>query len=409
MNLALFISRRTARATSSTQSVIMRIATAAVAASAAVSLITLAIVFGFKEEIQSVVRGTMSEVIVTDLRTLNATQSRPVEATPELTELIASAHGVKGINAYTMRGCVIRSSHQSMGILLKGIDSTERLEWFASQLEEGATPAIDGTRKKEIMIPRTTAKSLAVEVGDRIEIMLLDGERPQRDVMKVCGIYSSIGDEAMAAAITDIRNLQKINGWSDTTVSGFEIALHDGADADLVADQINTRLWEDYEGEANLSAIAAKELYAPIFAWLGTHDINAAVVICIMFAVALFNMITALLILVFERTRTIGILKSLGMDNRTIRRIFLYQAARLTAQGLLIGNAIGLGIVALQHYTGLVRLDASAYFVSEVPMRLTAVDVVGLNIGFTAAILLMVFVATAITARIKPSEAVKYE
>lgn len=409
MNLALFISRRTANATTSTQSVIIRIATAAVAASAAVSLVTLAIVFGFKEEIRKVVKGTMSEVIVTDLRSLSATQPYPVEATPELTDLIASAHGIESIDAYAMRGCVIRSSHQSMGIALKGIGSAERLEWFASQLEEGAIPSIDGERKKEVLIPRTTAKRLAVGVGDRIEIMLLDGERPQRDVMKVCGIYSAIGDEAMAAAVTDLRNLQKINGWCGATVSGFEISLLDGADAETVADHINTRLWEDYEGDANLSAIAAKELYAPIFAWLGTHDINAAVVICIMFAVALFNMITALLILVFERTRTIGILKSLGMDNRTIRRIFLYQAARLTVRGLLVGNAIGLGLVALQHYTGIFRLDASAYFVSKVPTSLTVGDIAWLNIGFATTILLLVFVATAITARIKPSEAVKYE
>ena len=158
-----------------------------------------------------------------------------------------------------------------------------------------------------------------------------------------------------------------------------------------------------------MTAIEARELYDYIFSWLDTHDVNAAVIGVIMFIVTLFNMVTALLILVLERTRMVGILKSLGMSTAAVRRIFLYRAAIIIGKGLLIGNAVGLVLIALQHTTAVVKLDRTAYYVSSVPVTFDGWGIATVNSLFAAAILLLLYAATAIVARISPAEAVKYE
>ena len=387
----------------------MRIATLAVAVSSAVSIITLAVVFGFRTEVGRAIKGSVADVVVTDLRSLNTAQAYPIAQSQRLTDLIPPTEGVEGIATYIMQGCVLRSAQQSSGVVVKGLSSAERLEWFESRLCEGALPNTEGNRKKELLVPQSLATKAAIKPGDKVEILLLEGKQPVRDLFKVCGTYASTGDDSTAPIITDIRNLQKLNGWSNDTISGIEITLAEGASVAETTERINRLLWEVYDGEENLSAVATEELYAALFAWLGTHDVNAAVIVSIMLIVALFNMITTMLILVLERTRTIGILKALGMSNRQVRYIFLYQAARLTLRGLLLGNIIGVGLVALQHYTGLFTLDPAAYFVSAVPVSLGIGDLLLLDAGSAVVILILLFGATAITSRISPAVAVKYE
>ena len=387
----------------------MRIATLAVAVSSAVSIITLAVVFGFRTEVGRAIKGSVADVIVTDLRSLNTAQAYPIAQSQRLTDLISPTEGVEGIATYIMQGCVLRSAQQSSGVVVKGLSSAERLEWFESRLCEGALPNTEGNRKKELLVPQSLATKAAIKPGDKVEILLLEGKQPVRDLFKVCGTYASTGDDSTAPIITDIRNLQKLNGWSNDTISGIEITLAEGASAAETTERINRLLWEVYDGEENLSAVATEEVYAALFAWLGTHDVNATVIVSIMLIVALFNMITTMLILVLERTRTIGILKALGMSNRQVRYIFLYQAARLTLRGLLLGNIIGVGLVALQHYTGLFTLDPAAYFVSAVPVSLGIGDLLLLDAGSAVVILILLFGATAITSRISPAVAVKYE
>ena len=218
-----------------------------------------------------------------------------------------------------------------------------------------------------------------------------------------------MGEMPVPIALTDIRNVQKKNGWQSGTLSGFEIRTSEGVDNYSLSEQINNSLFEDYTGDANLSSVSAEQLYSNIFTWLETHDINATVIITIMFIVALFNMITALLIMLFERTRMVGILKSLGMSNSSIRQIFLYQAARIITIGLIVGNAIAIVLILVQKYTGVIKLDSSAYFVSQVPVSIGVVEILIINTIFATAILALLFAVTAIVSQIKPSEAVKYE
>ena len=410
MNLPLFIANRTAKATTSTQSTMVRIATSAVAVSITVMLVTLAVVLGFKNEISTTISDLSSDITITDLSALYGAEVRPIKKSESLDKVLSLTEGITEVSGYAMRGGVVRSEDGAIGIVIKGIASFDSSSTIARAITSGTLPRTEKSRYKELLLPAKVATELNVEVGQRVEILTMGNNQiPGRDIFKVCGIYNAMGDTPITIALADIRNVQKLNGWASDTFSGFEIDVADELSVEQVAEQLNWNIFEHFEGTENLSAVAASELYANIFAWLQTHDINAVVIIIIMFIVALFNMVTALLILLFERTRMVGILKSLGMDNRSVRKIFLYQAARIVGKGVVIGNCVAIALIILQKYTGVIKLDASAYFVSAVPVNIGVVEILIINTIFAAAILSLLFVATAIVARIEPAESVKYE
>lgn len=410
MNTPLLIARKMAGDASPTQRVMTRIATSAVAVSICVMIITLAIVGGFKREMTRLVEATSAEITLTNPRTLDASFGAPVGEQEQLLALVTSVEGCTAAEPYALRGCVARSEHGVAAVMLKGVSAHYPSERFDGLIDEGSFPAIGEQRRKELLIARQTAEALGVKVGERVELLFMEEDQmPRRELFKVAGIYAMGGNEQAALAITDLRNVRKINGWTEEQFSGIEISTDKRQPTSNVVYEINRRLIYDYEGEQDVTAIEARELYDYIFSWLDTHDVNAAVIGVIMFIVTLFNMVTALLILVLERTRMVGILKSLGMSTAAVRRIFLYRAAIIIGKGLLIGNALGLALITLQHTTAVVKLDRTAYYVSSVPVAFDGWGIATVNTLFAAAILLLLYAATAIVARISPAEAVKYE
>ena len=410
MNLPLHIARRTARSATSTQSTMVRIATVAVAVSITVMLVTMAVVDGFRKQIRATISDMSADITVTDLSTIYGTQSKPIELRGSLDSIFNATKGIASIDHYAMRGCVARSKSDAVGVVIKGVTNIDPSSISAQRITEGRLPSFGEQRTRELLLPRQVAEQLSVGIGERVELLLIEGEQlPRREIFKVCGLYNTVGDMPTVIALADIRNVQKINGWNENTYSGFEIRTLEDYSPEEVAERINWDIFDHYDGMESISAIAASELYAHIFAWLDTHNINATVIIVIMFIVALFNMVTALLILLFERTRMVGILKSLGMSNRAVREIFLYQSARIVGIGMAVGNIVALTLIAVQKFTGVVKLDATAYYVTEVPVSTGIVDILAINTIFAAAILLLLFAATAIVSRIEPSEAVKYE
>ena len=410
MNLPLFIARRTARSAASTQSTMVRIATAAVAVSIAVMVVTVAIVAGFRKDIRAAISDISADILVTDLTTLYGAEVRQVKQNDSLRAMLDSVECIKRIEPYAMRGCIVRSKSGATGIVVKGESNFAHRTSISNAIIDGSLPRIEEQRYKELLLPESVAKSLCVGCNDRVELIVLtDGAIQRPEVFKVCGVYRVMGDLPTAIALTDIRNVQKINLWPSDTYSGFEIYTAEGTDNYTLSEMINGYLFESYEGSENLSSVSAEQIYSNIFAWLETHDINATVIVVIMFIVALFNMITALLILLFERTRMVGILKSLGMANGPIRQIFLYQAARIVGIGLAIGNGVALLLILIQKYSGVVKLDAAAYFVTQVPVSIGVAEILIINTIFATVLLALLFVVTAIVAKIRPSEAVKYE
>lgn len=398
------LARDIAQRGTQSQNAMVRIATAAVAVSIAVVVISLAVIFGFKEQIAHLVSGTVADVTISGL-----SEKYAINDSEALRTIITSTENVAQSERYAVRGCVIRGNASAAGIALKGIGEEANTALIAERLVSGNMPRFEEARRKEILLSQSIAEKIGASTDSRVELLLLEENEPRREVFKVCGIYrSALGETGAELALTDIRNVQKLNGWEPSQISGYACRLHNSELSVMTADIINLRLMREYEGEESIGAESSRDKHADIYGWLETHDINAAVITTIMLIVAIFNMVTAILILVLERTRMVGTLKSMGMQNRTIRQIFTYRAARIIVLGIAIGNILALALLWAQSHFHLVKLDEEGYFLSEIPVSLNAGWLLATNIGFVVIILAVTHLATAIVGRIKVADAIKY-
>ncbi len=415
VNLAFFIARRTARPLPGERPGVMeRIAVISVALSLAVMILSLAVMMGFKSEVTRKIAGFAAHVVLTDIRSVDALDSQPVRRSEQLENLIRSTEGFVSMTPYAARGGIVRTDEAVEGVLLKGVegDGYDR-RIFGEWLEEGSLPRIgDSIRTKDVLLSRNLARRLKLGVGDRVEMFFVEqDELPRRDRFKVAGIYSSGMDEMDdKLVLTDIRNVQRLSDRAADEITGYEILTRDLASADDFARRLDRALFDDETGVGdNLTATSVGSRYAHVFDWLNAHDINTAVIIGIMLAVAFFNMTSALLILVMERIRMIGLLKSFGMRNATLRGIFLYRAAFVALRGMLWGNGIGLALCLLQKHTGVFKLDAEGYLLSQVPIALEWEWLLLLNGGVLAAIVLLLLIPASIVSTVKPNEVIRYE
>ena len=414
MNLEFFIARRLDRPSDGGRpGVMVRIAVVAVAVSLAVMILALAVIMGFKREITRKVVGFMAHVEVADLRSLRSLESQPVRLGGELERIIRSVEGFSSLSPYAVRGAIVRTDAGMQGVMLKGVDGQYDWSFLADHLVEGALPRVgDSIRTKDVLIGRAVAGELALAVGDRVEMLFVEpGEAPRRDRFRVSGIYDS-GMEEMdrQVAMTDLRNIQRLSGWAPDEVSGYEVRIADFGRVEEFTRRLGRALlYSESEETRNVAALNVRERYPNIFDWLRAHDVNAAVIIIIMTVVALFNMTSALLILVLERTRMIGLLKAMGMTDRSLQRIFLYRALRIIGRGLVWGNLFGLGLLLVQRTFHLVRLDAAGYLLSEVPVAFGWGWWLALNLGVTAVILLLLTVPAYIVSYIRPDESIRYQ
>lgn len=414
MNLAFFIARRTARpAPGEKPGVMERIAVVSVALSVGVMILSLAVMMGFKREVTRKITGFAAHATLTDIRSVQALDSEPVRRSEQLEQMIRSTRGFVAMTPYAVRGGIVRTGDAVEGVVLKGVDGSYDWRTFGEWLVEGALPRVgDSVRTKEILLSRNLSQRLMLGVGDRVEMLFVQqGRMPRRDRFKVAGLYASGMDEMDNSVImTDLRNVQRLSDRSPGEITGYEIWTDDATASGDFARRLDRRLFLDESGVAdNLTVRSVEDLYPNIFDWLKAHDVNAAVIIVIMLVVAFFNMTSALLIIVMERARMIGLLKSLGMRNGPLRRIFLFRAAFIALRGMVWGNGIALALCLLQHWTGLVKLDAEGYLLSEVPIALEAGWWLPLNAGVLVAIVALLMIPASVVSMIKPNEAIRCE
>ena len=399
LNLEFFIARRTARTSPENRPGVMsRIAVVSVAVSVAVMLVALAVILGFKREVTARMVGFSAPVEVIDGAGIYAAESRPVAATARFEALLRAVDGVQRATPYAVKSGIVRTRDAMEGVALKGVDGSYDWSFFAGRLTEGRLPRVgDSLRTKELLLSARTARLLGVHAGDKVEMLF-----------KVSGLYSTGMEELERTALTDLRNVQRLSGWSSGEVSGYDLFLGDVRQADRLAEAVNDALLRsDLPETDGVVAVSVGERYPAVFDWLKAHDVNAAVVIAVMVAVAFFNMASALLILVLERTRMIGLLKAMGMENRRIRRIFLYRAAFIVGRGLLWGNLAAGLLCWFQARFHLLRLDPAGYMLSEVPVAVSAGWWLAVDVAAAGAILALLLVPAAFVARIRPDEAIK--
>lgn len=416
MSVEYMLAERTARSGRASRArIMMRMATVSTALGIAVMVVTLAVVSGFRHRIYGDLRGFAADVRVCDVRALRGGEGGAMAPSAGFSDRLRRCAGVAAVWPYAEAAGMAKSGDQVVGLNVKGVDGTCDLGWWRGRLVEGAMPSVGAAaRTKELLVSRTTAAALRLGVGDKVEMLFMDGGgSPRRDRFVVSGLYDTGFEELdRTTALTDIRNVQRIAAPDNDSISGYEIvAARSAAAADVAAAAEQAIEEAFYSGDESVGAAAAvilAERYPVVFDWLKTHDVNARVVLAVMMAVVLFNMVSAMLIMVLDRTGMIGALKAMGMRNGAVRRIFLYRAAMLFVRGAAWGNAVGLALVGLQAWLQPVRLDPSGYMLSELPVRVEVWWLAALNAGAVAVTVAVMALPSMIVARISPEESLKY-
>lgn len=393
--------------------IMVRIAMLSVAVGMAVMIVSLGVIFGFKREISDKLTGFGAHVQIVNMDGNSSYETVPISIDQPFLNQLKEVPYFSGIYPYAVKAGIIRGDEAMQGVVLKGVDATYDWSFFKNNITEGELPNIgDTVRTKDILISRALANMMHLTVGDPIEMLFIDiQETPRRDRFKVKGIYDTQFSELdKVMVITDIRNVQRLSNWNPTQVTGFEITTSSFSDLQGFTNDINDVVMSNpAAGDDHLRVFNIKERYPMIFDWLDAHNVNAGVIITIMLLVALFNMIAALLIILLERTQMIGILKAMGMGNRSLQKMFVIRSSFIILKGMFWGNITGVSICLLQHYTGLVTLDEAGYFLTTVPIFI--------NWGYWALLNLITFVfivallalPTMIISLILPEKSIRFE
>ena len=412
LNLEYFLARRIATQTGGRKNnVMVRIATLSVAIGIAVMIISLSVIFGFKREIAAKLSGFGSHVQIVNLDGNVSYETVPISKNQPFLSQIRSVRNFSGMYPYAVTIGIPRGERAMQGVVLKGVDSTYDWSFFRQNLVEGELPDVQsGVRTKDIAVSRSLADLLEVSVGDPLEMLFIQ-DPPRRDLFRVAGIYDTQFDELdKVMVLTDIRNVQRLNGWDSTQITGFEITTTDFPRLEKFTDAVDELVFDTPPAEGNtLRVINVRERYPMIFDWLDAHNVNAGVIITVMLIVALFNMIAALLIILLERTSMIGVLKALGMGNRSLQKMFVIRSSFIILKGMFWGNLFGVGLCLLQHCTGLVRLDQAGYFLTTVPIFIDWGWWALLNLITFAFIVSLLALPTMIISLILPEKSIRFE
>lgn len=411
MNYEFFIAKRIIGSKaykSSVSAPIIKIGIVAIAIGMVVMLIAIATGFGLQQKIRDKVVAFNGHVTITNFDSNASDESEiPIQKQQDFYPEFKNIAGVKHIQAVATKFGVVRTATDFEGIVLKGVGLDYDWTYFKEYLIKGRLPDYSGEMNNEVLISEYLANRLQFEVGDSFQTVFKKeniDQMPWLRAFDIVGIYNSGFKELDEKfVISDIRHVQRLNKWSENQIGNFEVFIDD-------FEQIKIKGIEIYENiPSDLDAVTVEEKYVSIFEWIGVFDKNTYGIIGIMILVAGINMITALLALILERTQMIGILKSLGSNNWSIRKIFLYNATYLIGLGLFWGNLIGLGLLLTQKYFGVIPLNSAVYYVSEVPVYLSLSYVLILNLGTFIMCLLMLLIPSIIITKISPVRAMRFD
>jgi lipoprotein-releasing system permease protein len=413
MNLPYFIAQRLIKGRSEGTSFsrpINVIAIIGIALGLAVMILAVSTLTGFKRAIREKVVGFGANIQITHFDSNLSYETVPVSDTQSFIPKIKEIPGITHLQVFATKAGIIKTDEEIQGVVLKGIGSDYDWSYFKSNMVDGEVFNVnDSARTDRVIISKKISGMLGLKTGDSF-VMHFVQDPPRMRKFTISGIYeTSLEEFDKIYVFCDIGHIRKLNGWSDDMVSGFEIFTDDFDNLDAmtlaVRDAIGYRLVEE---ETKFKVTNIRMKYPQIFDWLNFQDINVIIIIILMLVVAGFNMVSGLLILILEKTNMIGVLKAMGSDDRTIRRVFLYQAAYLIGKGLLWGNITAIGLSYLQLKTGIMTLDPSSYYIKTVPVNLELSHILLLNAGTMAAIIIMLLVPSQLISRITPVKAIKY-
>ncbi len=386
------------------------IAWISVCLSVAIMIIAIAVVAGFKAEIRARATGFMGSVMLIQPGQSPLNEQYPFSENLSYRERLQAEPGITGVSGVAWRSGLIKTDENIDGLYFKGVDSLYDFSFFANCLVDGSLPDYHGRISNDVLLSRTTASKLGFKVGDDVVVYFI-GEEVKVRKFKLCGLYDAGLEEIdTKMAVADRRHVQRLNGWSADEVSSIEIRIAPEASIDYMNDRVEELIFTSMqEDDKPLFVTNVKKLYGHLFDWLSLLDLNVLMILLLMVVVAGFNMISAILIILFEKISTIGLLKALGMTSREVTKVFLLRAGALVAKGMLWGNIVGIGLCLIQKYTRIIKLDPANYFVSAVPIHLSIGSILLLNI--VAAILMMAIISLSarFISRVSPDRTMRVE
>lgn len=379
------------------------IATYSIALGVLVMIMAVCILRGFQSEIRSKVVGFGSHLVVSSYSMGNLNEEEPISTSRPEVQRIASTPGVKHVGFFASKGGMIKTADQIHGIILKGVDANYDSTFFASHMVQGHLMQLSDTAtSNQVVISDAVARKLNIALGDKLRTYFWQGETYRARAFEVCGIYrTDLTDFDEHYILGDLRQVQKLSNWDSTQVQGYEVLVQDFRQINSIADQVLNQLSYDLTLETIVQQNPA------LFSWLDLLDSNIVLIILIMTLVCTVSIISALLIMIFEKTSTIGILKTLGATSGGIRRIFLIKSASIISRGILLGNAVALLLCWIQSHFHLIRLDSASYSMDYVPIQLSPAIFLLISLGTLAVCLLALLLPTSYISRIHPAKTIQ--
>ncbi len=424
MNLPLFIARRLAFSEKNNiSSTIIKIAIGAVSVSVAAMIIAVFMIKGFQDGISNKMFGFWGHIDILSYESSDHITSFPIRDYEKYRNDISEIEkinyldyedglehktqgGVNSIHKYILYPSILKTKESYEGIVLKGIGSDYNPEYLERYIEKGDMLSLDSDSIiNEIIISQYTSNRLKLDVGDKVIANFISENDQKRKALRVKGIYSlGISEYERKLSFVNIKLLQNVLNWRDDEIGGLEVYIENIEDLEAINEYIHVELLP-----ADIRSATIKDKFRGIFGWLDILNVNKRVILILMTLVSIINMITALLILILEKTNMIGILKSLGATNWNIRKIFLYSGAYIVAFGLLIGNALGVGISLIQKYFGVIKLDEASYYFSEAPVYFDIWSLLLINVGTMVITVIFLVVPSYLVSVIDPVKAIRFK
>ena len=390
----------------------IHIATAGVAIGLAVMIISVCVVLGFKHTIRDKVIGFGSHIQVADFLTLQQMEQYPIVIDDSMIDVLKHIPDVAHVQRFAMKEGILKTDSDFLGVAFKGVGPEFDSTFIHNNMVEGSIPHFsDSVSHNQILVSQLMADKLHLKSGQRIFAYFFDNNGVRTRRFTIAGIYqTNLKKYDETIVFTDLYTAVKLNGWESDQASGAELSVNNFDNLDMVESRVISKVkgTVDHYGETYSSA-TIKELNPQIFQWLDLMDLNVWIILALMLVVAGVTMISGLLIIILERTSMIGILKALGARNKTIRHTFMWFAVFIIGKGMLIGNILSLGLLALQQAFGIIKLDAQTYYVSTVPVEINALYIVALNVATLLISVFMLVAPSYLISHIHPAKSMRYE
>ena len=410
MNFEKFVAKRLHTESNLQHSIskpILKMAVAAVSLSITVMILAIATGKGLQEKISAKVTGFTSDIQVTVLDLNQSLELSPISPDSTVIMSLYEIEGVEHVQTQISKNALIKTDTEFEGIVVKGVDNNFDWSFINTHLTQGQLPKYNSYEKSnEILISKKLSQTLDIKINDQA-LFYFQGKQNNQPLIRkftIKGIYETgieIFDDLYIFA--DLKHLQKINRWSENQFSSIEIKVNKDYNIDAI--QSLVEIVTPFDTKVSSS----KSLYPQIFDWIKLFDLNIAIILIIMIVVASINMISSLLIIILERTKMIGLLKALGAASISIKKIFLYHAFYLLQKGLIIGNGIGLSLIALQHFLAPIELDPAHYYVKKLPVILSIENWLSINLMSFFVCMVLLIIPALIIQKVEPVKAIRYE